>query len=147
MIRQTNGSPTAPEKGVKRGMTDVARDLISLAELQSELLQVDAKEAAARAITPIILLVVGSTLALGTIPVVLLLIASALAAAGLSYWLSLLIAAIIGGAAAAGAAWAGWKKLRSPLDVFQRSREEFNRNVQWLKHTLSRRTPENTGDQ
>jgi hypothetical protein len=125
-------------------MTDVARDLISLAELQAQLLQVDAKEAASRIVTPIVLFVVAGALALGTIPVVLLLVASALVAAGLSYWLSLLIAAIIGIAAAAGAGVAGWKMVRSPLAVFQRSREEFNRNVQWLKHTLARRTPEKT---
>jgi uncharacterized membrane protein YqjE len=123
-------------------MTDVARDLISLTELQAELFQVDAKEAAARLVAPIILLVMAGVVALGTIPVLLLLIASALAAAGLSYWLSLLIAVLIGLGAAAGAGWAGWKNLRASLDVFQRSREEFNRNVQWLKHTLSRRNTE-----
>jgi hypothetical protein len=124
-------------------VSEVVRNIVSLGELQAELFRVDAKEAAARLPVPLVMLVAAAALALGTIPVLLLLIASALVAAGLPFWLSLLIAVVIGFAAAVIAALAGWQMLRRPFRAFQRSRDEFTHNVDWLKRTLARQgTPE-----
>jgi hypothetical protein len=138
----------APAKGVGRGVSDVVRDVVTLTELQAELLRVDAKDAAARLISPLVLLAVAAALGLGTIPVVLLLIAVGLVAGtGMATWLALLISVLVGIVAAAAVAIAGWKKLRSPLDSFRRSAEELNRNINWLKQTLSRPSTDGPQDQ
>jgi hypothetical protein len=138
MIRQTTESTETPGRGVGQGVSEVFHDIVSLTELQGELLKVDAKEAAGRVLAPLVLFAAAGALALGTIPVLLLLMASALLAAGLALWLALLIAVVIGFVAAALIALAGREMLRRPFRAFQRSRDEFVRNVDWLKRTLAR---------
>ncbi len=139
-MSRTNGF-TAAAKDVKRGMGDVVHDVLALTELQAELFRLDAREAVTRLVAPIVLLAAAGAIALGTIPVLVLLLAKVLvAAASLPQWLAMLIAVLVGFAVAAVVGFAGWHLLRAPFRAFQRSRDEFRRNLEWLKNTMDRQS-------
>jgi len=139
-MNRTNGF-TAAAKDVKRGMGDVAHNVLALSELQAELFRLDAREAVTRLVVPIVLLAAAGAIALETIPVLVLLLAQVLVvAASLPTWLAMLIAVLVGFAAAAIVGFAGWHLLRAPFRAFQRSRDEFRRNVEWLKNAILRQS-------
>ena len=115
-------------------MGEIAEDVVSLAELQMELCKVDTRDALGRLAAPVMLMAAAAVLALGTIPVMLLFVAQAMVAlTGASQWLALLIAADLGFAAAAILVIVGRRRLVGPPRLFDRSREEWKRNVQWMK--------------
>lgn len=120
-------------------MGEIAEDVVSLAELQMELCKVDTRDALGRLAAPVMLMAAAAVLALGTIPVMLLFVAQAMVAlTGASQWLALLIAAVLGFAAAAILFIVGRRRLVGPPRLFDRSREEWKRNVQWMKRVLAR---------
>jgi hypothetical protein len=137
---------TSPAGDIRQGMTQVLRDMVTLGELQAELMQVDLRNFMTSRVVPTVLLgAVAIIAALASLPILLaslayylvevanLTVASAfLAAAGVG----LLVAAICGGIA--------WQRLRSRNDAFARSRIEMARNVRWLKQVLGR--PAETAD-
>jgi hypothetical protein len=137
---------TSPAGDIRQGMTQVLRDMVTLGELQAELMQVDLRNFMTSRVVPTVLLgAVAIIAALASLPILLaslayylvevanLTVASAfLAAAGVG----LLVAAICGGTA--------WQRLRSRNDAFARSRIELARNVRWLKQVLGR--PAETAD-
>lgn len=139
-MNRTDGSTQSAPRGVANDMGQVTHDFISLVELQIELGRIDTREAVGRLAVPATLLVVAAAVTLGTIPVALRFVAEAIVAvAGLSQWLALLIATVFGLGVAAIAAVVGWRRLRGPLRLFNRSRDEFKSNVQWIKRVLARR--------
>lgn len=122
-----------------RGFSDLTRDLIEIAELQSRLFALDAAEAKSRAGLPAGLLAAGIWFVLATVPLLLFALAwSLIEFAGLAATWAYLIAAgaglVIGGGMLAGA-WFGFRRSIAP---FRRSREELARNVRWLKRSLRR---------
>ena len=75
MLDQTtmNGRRSkSPAKRMGRSMAGLLHDLITLAELQTQLVAVDLKEGTGRSIVPIVLIVGAVLLTLGTMPVILL---------------------------------------------------------------------------
>jgi hypothetical protein len=88
-------------------------------------------------LTPVVLLLGAGLAAFGTVPVVLLLLAEVLVrVAGLSQLAALSTAALSGLVAALVLAIVGWSQVRGVGRVFQRSREELIRNLNWIKHSL-----------
>jgi hypothetical protein len=136
----------SPTGDIRHGVSQVLRDMVTLGELQSELLQVDLRNfLTAHVIPTIVLGTVAIIAALASLPILLaslayylvevanLTVASAfLAAAGVG----LVIAAICGGIA--------WQRFKSQSNAFARSRIELARNVRWLKQVLGR--PAETAD-
>jgi hypothetical protein len=136
----------SPTGEIRHGVTQVLRDVVTLGELQTELLQVDLRNfLTAHVIPTVVLGVVAIIAALASLPILLaslayylvevanLTIASAfLAAAGVG----MLIMAICGGLA--------WQRFHSQRDALARSRIELARNVRWLKKVLGR--PAETAD-
>jgi len=138
-MKRTDGSTQSSPHGVTKNMGEIAEDVVSLAELQMELCKVDTRDALGRLAAPVMLMAAGAVLALGTIPVMLLFVAQAMVAlTGASQWLALLIAAVLGFAAAAILFIVGRRRLVGPPRLFDRSREEWKRNVQWMKRVLAR---------
>ncbi|REJ86623.1 MAG: hypothetical protein DWQ34_27000 [Planctomycetota bacterium] len=131
-----NGKRTGARQ-VSRNLSGLAHDVITLAELQAQLVACDLREGKAQAIGPIVVIVAGLLLALGTMPVLLL---------GLGWllvnhaeWTESAAFLTAGGAGLAVAgllAWFGWKKLKAALSTFTRSQQEFARNVDWVKSAL-----------
>ncbi len=147
-MSERNGSSGFPPQTVARNIGDFAHDVLTLGELQMELLKVDTSDCLARLIKPVILLAVAVVCSLGCVPVALMTLAYVFVAAGLSMWQAFLCATICGLAIAAMTGWIGWRSLiRSPID-FTRSKNEFASNFQWVKqvvttHRSSRHAPGN----
>lgn len=136
-MSKDNGSTTSPAKVVARSAAELGHDAVTLAELQTELLQRELRQWLRGAATPAILLASAVIVALGCVPVILLALAYGLVEfSELSQALSLLIAAMVGLAVAGVIAALGWRRLRDNAVTLARSREELQRNVSWIKHVL-----------
>lgn len=138
--REAYASPTGD---IRHGVSQIARDVVILAELQAELLQVDLRNWVTTSIVPA--LIAGSVAlvsAAASLPLLLLSFAyflveyanltvasSMLAAAGAG-----ILIATIGGLLAMAA-------VRRSKGAFTRFRVELARNIRWLKQVLSRPAP------
>ena len=141
-MNRCNGSTQSPPKGVAKGMGELTHDIVSLAELQFELLRIDCREGIRRILLPVALLLFAGIMAVGTVPIALMLVAELLVqTAGLSQAAAFSIAAMSGVIVAVtiGVVW--WSYLRGVVRVFKRSREELTRNMTWIKHALKRSAP------
>jgi hypothetical protein len=92
--------------------------------------------------TGVVLLVIGLCLLFGCIPVIWLAVAESLVEyAGWSRTASLAVACLIALLSAGTFALIAWQRLKSVLNAFDRSREEFNRNLAWIKSSLRQQPP------
>lgn len=144
MVDQTpiNGSAKRaepPSRAVARSTGELLEDLLTLAELQFKLLVLDLQQGVWRLAVPAAAVVAGSLVALGCIPVAL-----AAAALCLDEATSLSVAqafglSLLGGVVFAGIlAGSGWTYLRYRLDIFERTRTEWQQNSQWVRTALKR---------
>jgi hypothetical protein len=125
--------------GVRDGVGDLLHDVVSLSELQVQLLAVDARESVDKAKTPIGLLVGGIALALGAVPVLLLSLAEALTLwLGWERALSYLVSGLAGAVIAGILLYLAWQQMGAVLAVFDRSRVELAENIRWIKYALTR---------
>lgn len=128
----------APNRVMRQSIRQLSSDVITLAELQTELLKVDLKDWSKSIIRAIIAGAAALVILLASLPVLLISLgyfleqwtelsrgASMLIAAGAG----LLVAAICGGIAL-------WS-LKRDQSVLQRFSEELRKNVRWLKEVLS----------
>ena len=123
-------------------MGELTHDIVSLAELQFELLRIDCREGIRRILLPVALLLFAGIVALGTVPIALILVAEVLVqTAGLSRAAAFLIAAMSGFIVAVAIGVVGWSCLRGVVRVFERSCEELTRNVTWIKNALKQPGP------
>lgn len=134
-----NGQAKAADPNVAASFSGLAHDAIELAELQAQLLKLDVQAAARSGGMSMALLVIGACLLLGCVPVALTALAEAFVAQwGWSRAAAYGAAAAIGLALSAIAGVAAWYRVRSALASLQRSRDELNRNVAWIKSSLNR---------
>jgi uncharacterized membrane protein YciS (DUF1049 family) len=141
----TNGKAKA-QPTVAASFGCLAHDAIELAELQAKLLKLDAQSAARNGGMSIALAVVGVCLLLGCVPVALMALAEVFVAQ--FAWPQ---AAAFAAAAAIGLALslltgaAAWVRVKSAVASLERSRDELNRNIAWIKANLKRsQTPGQT---
>ena len=126
-----------PDPHIVSNLGYFGADLVTLAELQLELLTVDSGEALKHARVPAFLICLALGFVIGSCPLALL---------GLSWWIanvtvltvaqSALIVAFGGLVLAAILFFVAWKGLRLGVASLKRSREEFHNNLQWIKHIL-----------
>jgi ABC-type Fe3+ transport system permease subunit len=125
---------------VAAGVSDLTHDVIELSELQVQLLSLDVKQSVNKARTCLIMAIAGASVLLGTIPVALLALAAVLVeqlewsvagATATAGTVGLLIAGVVLGVA--------YMYVKNGLVSLDRSREEFRRNISWLKSTLRTR--------
>ena len=142
IMNRRNGSTLSPPNEVAKGMGELTHDIVSLAELQFELFRIDCREGIKRMLIPVALLLVAGIVAVGTVPIALLFIVELLTqAAGLSRAVALSIAAFFGFIVVVVMGVVGWSCMRRIVRVFDRSREEWARNMTWIKHALKRPAP------
>jgi hypothetical protein len=135
------GAPS-PTGEIRHGVRHLARDIVTLAELQANLLQVETRNWLKKVAIPALALAIAAAIAaLASLPILLL---------SLAYWLvdawawplplALLAAGGVGllGAVLCGVVAA--QRLRRGNDAFARFRLELARNVRWLKQILGRPT-------
>ena len=131
---------TQEEPDVTGNLGDLGADLISLGELQLELLSVDVRDAAQNSFSPALFASLGLGLVIGCCPLVLL---------GMSWWLADFTELSAAGAslvvAAVGLVIAGiffylaWRGLRESVNLLNRSRIELSSNLRWIKKILSQK--------
>ncbi|MGE0609710.1 MAG: phage holin family protein [Pirellulales bacterium] len=138
-----NGSarPEPSEYASRRGpASDLAHDLLTLAELQIRLFKIDVQQGLRAAMMPLALFVGGLILGLACLPIGL-----AAAALGLAYGAGMHLAAAMAVVFAAALVLVamlvlmGRNRALHLVSMFDRSRYEWQRNVQWLKQTLKSR--------
>ncbi len=136
-LRNCNGSTEAPARAIGRNVSGFAHDLSALADLQFRLLSLDLKQALSRLTMPVVLAVSAAALLLGCLPVLLLGLGWLLVeyADWMVSWSFLLVAgcAILLAGAMLGLAYS---RVRHSFDTLNRSRDEFVRNVNWLKSVM-----------
>lgn len=128
----------APNRVMRRSIRQLSSDVITLAELQTELLKVDLKDWSKSIIRACVAGAAALVILLASLPVLLISLgyfleqwtelslgASMLAAAGVG----VLIAAICGSIAL-------WS-LKRDQTILQRFSEELRKNIRWLKEVLS----------
>ncbi len=132
-----NESTPAPPNGVAKDMGELTSDVMSLAKLQWELFTTDCRTGMKSLLTPVVLLLAAGLVAFGTVPVVLLVMAETLVrVAGFSWLAALSTAALSGLLMTIVLGIVGWSQVRGVGRVFQRSREELIRNLNWIKDSL-----------
>lgn len=130
-----NGSTPAGQ--MMKSMGELTHDVVTLAELQYDLLKTDVRDSLQRLITPIIAIGAALLLLAACFPIALACLAVVLIElVGLQAWLSVLIATITGLVFAGAMAWYAKIKVQDSFVAFNRSRSEFNRNIKWLKRVL-----------
>jgi hypothetical protein len=135
----TNGRTKSESPNVAQSFSGLAHDAIELAELQTRLLKLDAQAAVRNSGRSAALAVVAACLLLGCVPVALVALAELFFAQfGWPRAGALAAAAGIGLAFSAGAGFAAWRRIRSALASLDRSRDELNRNLAWIKSNLKR---------
>ncbi|MCA9144494.1 MAG: phage holin family protein [Planctomycetaceae bacterium] len=143
-MSERNGSKEFPPRTVARSIGGFVYDLLTLSELQAELLKTDTHDCLKRLIAPVVALLSALVLLLGCVPIALTALALGLVEAGLSYWLGFLLSAAIGLAGGSAIGFTGWKLLTRTPVVFERSKVEFSSNFAWVKQVLSAKFSERT---
>ncbi len=137
-----NGRQASPPRAAVRDVGQLAHRVLTLLELQTELLQADSREGLAGSARPAAILLGGIVVGLGSVPVLLLAMAQALREwAGASWAASYFIAALVGLSIAVAAILIGGRLLRRGLAAFDRSRGELRRNLAWVKQALRQTAP------
>lgn len=135
--RNGNGRSTAPPLVFSRNMSQLAHDVVELAELQSSLVRLELQGWWKQLIVPAVLLVVAIVIGLSCMPVLILSAAYGLQqATSLSLALCLLISGAVAAVLAAMIAWLGWAKLKAAQVPLSESRRELSRNIRWIKSVL-----------
>jgi uncharacterized membrane protein YqjE len=136
-----NGLRLRHAEGLLSTVGDVGGDFATLAELQLKLAAVDAKEAAARASAPTAVMLVAGIVLVAAIPVVLIGLAFLLATwLGISQGASLLLTGLIFAAVAGTIAFIALRAFLKSFESFRRSREELDRNLNWIRTVLKQST-------
>ncbi|MCG6156448.1 phage holin family protein [Rubinisphaera margarita] len=137
MKTQHRRTTSDPGGRLQRNMAWLVHDVIELVELQLRLVGVDVSEGAKESRVPVILIIGGACLFLGTAPVLMgglaLFLASALE---WSIAASLCVVALLGAVVAAVMAFTGYRSARKALGLLHRSRDELTANLHWIKKTL-----------
>jgi hypothetical protein len=138
-----NGQQTCevapPERILRRSVSQLGSDVITLMELQAELLQVDLKEWVSGVVKSTIALVAALVLLLASTPILLMALGYALSEwTDLSLAVCMLMAAGVGILLAAICAGLGVWLLKRDKGVLHRFSTELRRNIRWLKQVLTR---------
>lgn len=138
-INESNGAPKPTSRGLARDVGEFAHDVLTLAELQVQLLAADARECRRHLLAPGLLLLSGATLCLICVPIALTALALWLSQFfHLSYAMGFLSATVAGVVLGAMLSALGWNLIRKRAAMLGRSQQELVRNLQWIKKVLQR---------
>jgi uncharacterized membrane protein YqjE len=139
-INESNGAAKPVAHGLARDIGGFAQNVLTLAELQVQLLATDMRECRRNLFAPGLLLFAGAALGMSCIPIALVALALWLSQFfQLSYALGFLLAALAGVVVSGLFCSLGWALLRKHANPLGRSQQELIRNLQWIKNVLKRR--------
>lgn len=138
-VTKTNGRTELPPREMARNTADFLSDVATLAELQGKLVVVDLREGTSKLMGSVVMLALGGVVALGCVPIALAALALVLheyakLSASASFGIALLAGVVFAAILALPAALA----LKKNFWMFERSRSEWRRNMQWLRDTMKR---------
>lgn len=138
-ISERNGSPEIAPKAIARDVGAFALDVLTLAELQAQLLIADVQECGQRVRVPGLVLLCGVALGLACFPLALAALALLLIEVfATSYSAAFLLVAATGAVVSALLCVIGWLQVRQRLAVLRRSQQELTRNLRWIKKVFER---------
>lgn len=142
MTNNSNGHNSSPTGVLRHSLNQLAQDVITLGELQAELLQVNLRDWLTRCLTPTLVFAgVAAMFAMASLPIALLGLAYCLVQyAGLSIAVALLTTAAAGLALAAACGFAAYRIAKREQGAFSCFNIELARNLRWLKQVLSHPT-------
>jgi uncharacterized membrane protein YqjE len=141
-VADRNGATGGASQGLARDVSAFANDVLTLAELQSRLLAADLQECSRRGLVPGLVLIVGLTLSLACIPIAMVTIALGLNQfLEISHFTAFLFVAAGGAIGGVLLCAVGWMYVRQRASVLRRSRDEFVRNLRWIKRVVARNRP------
>ena len=140
-------NPKSPQQSASRGFAtgagNFAQDVLTLAELQAQLLAIDVRECRARMTVPVVLLLGGFAIAFACFPIGLAAFALCLIQFfNTTYATGFLIAFIVGAILGTLMSIIGWRRVGKRLAVLKRSQHELARNLRWIKTVIGRRRAE-----
>ena len=139
--------PAASARAMSRSVRQLSGDVLSLMELQAELLQIDVRDWVQSFICPLVALAMAAIVALGTIPIALISLGFYLeASAELPLWAAMLAAAGAGLGLAIIVAGLGIWLLKRDRQILHRFSTELRKNVRWLREMLSHSPDPSTAD-
>ena len=136
-------NPKSPQQSASRGFAtgagNFAQDVLTLAELQAQLLAIDVRDCRARITVPVVLLLGGFAIAFACCPIGLAAFALCLIQFfNTSYATGFLIAFIVGAILGTLMSIIGWRRVGKRLAVLKRSQHELARNLRWIKTVIGR---------
>jgi hypothetical protein len=138
-VSEQNGSPKAPSKGLAGDVVEFAHDVLTLAELQAQLLAADMKQCGRHILVPSTALLAGVALGLACIPVALvglaLLVVQIFETKPAA---AFLIVAALGAVISALICLISSRRVHRGLSALSRSQQELVRNLRWIKKVLER---------
>ena len=136
-------SDKSPLSDLQSSTRMLVHDILALADLQLQLFRADGQEMARKAAPKLVLAAVGVVIAASSLPLLMVGLAYALVElAGFPIWAAMLTSAVIGLIIGAVAVVVGIKRLQPLSGIWQRSTGELRENVEFLKETLKRPTPQ-----
>jgi len=136
-------SDKSPISALQSSTRMLVRDAVELADLQLQLFAADGRETARKSVPPLLTVVAGVTIAMSALPLLLVGLAYALVElAGFPVWVAMLSSAVIGVVIGGAAMLVGFRWLRPQLEIWRRSAGELKENIEFLKGSLSRPTPD-----
>jgi hypothetical protein len=137
--KPSNGRNELPTRAVARSTGELLHDITTLAELQGKLFVVDVQDGVSKLVISVVLVAVGAIIALGCVPIALAAIAIAIfeyarLPLAASFGISLLIGLVLAAALTIPALYA----IKKGLWMFERSRDEWRKNMQWAKEAMRR---------
>jgi len=125
---------------VARNTGEFLHDLVTLSELQLQLVYIDGQEKVRTLVWPAMTLALGVIVGCATLPVALIALAMTLTevtsfspaqSAGIAMGVGFVLAALLVGI--------GWFALKSPRgNAFERSAKEWRQNLRWIKDALQK---------
>ncbi len=133
-----NGVPEIESQGLAGDVNTFVSDVLTLAELQSQLLNADIREFAGRVWILSLVLIGGLALGLACLPIALLTVALGLVQLlGISYFTAFLIVGVVAAIGSALMSIVGWIQICQRTVVLRRSWAEFARNLRWIKKVFT----------
>lgn len=132
-------SEASPAAAVSRNLADFLHDLLTLGELQLQLLGADLKEAFQRILPPIGFIIAAIVLVAASVPLLLMGVVWVLVLrAGLSQDVAFFVTAGGGILIAAILGFLAWQGIQRLGPIVARSQVELKQNLLWIKHALKK---------
>lgn len=138
-IKPTNGRSELPPRAVARSTAEFLSDVATLAELQGKLVIVDLRDGISKLVVSVVLVSIGTAIALGSVPIALAALALTLqATTTISLSASFGIALLVGLVLAAALAIPAAITIKKGAWMFDRSQYEWRRNTLWAKDAMKK---------